>query len=253
MPDKSRRAAQMALALLAASVPLTAGANTEREPPRGGIASVLKKEIARRKTLAFDDILRSWEYNFGTKAVPPLLRIAADKTNDDPDRYLAVMGAAKLGGMTVAPKLVKLLEDPSWMIRTAALRALTALNHPETAEHVLPLLRDPSLIVRTEAVEAISRLRPPGAKDALLSALEDSANYHQGKAQWVPARALQALVKMGAKDTAPKLRPLLFRTRDPELQKQTVQALESLTGRKLAPGAPLAARIDQWKAELARK
>jgi HEAT repeat protein len=216
------------------------------------LRSLLQKDLGTRTGLTFERILKNWESRYGTRAVQPLLGLASDSKLTDPDRYLALMGAAKLGGSEIAPKLTSLLSDPSWMIRSGALRAISALNHPATSSSVLALLRDPALIVRVEAVEAATRLRPPGVKEALLQTLEDSANYHQGKAQWVPSRALAALVKLGARDAAPRLMPLLSRSSDPKLQRQTVEALESLTGRKMATQGSISLKIEAWKKFLAQ-
>jgi hypothetical protein len=46
--------------------------------------------------------------------------------------------------------------------------------------------------------------------------------------------------------------PLLDHTSDPDLQMETVAALERLTGRILKPGAPLPVRIREWKLALAK-
>ncbi len=214
------------------------------------ILNALKSDLSKRQQLSFRAVLKNWETRYGVRAVGPLLEIANDPHHEDPDRYLAIMGAAKLGGTEVATGLLNLLKDRSWMIRAGTLRALTALNHPKTSAAVLPLLRDPALIVRSEAVDAVGRLKPIGAVDALLATLDQSENYHGGKAQWVPTKALSALVSLNAKDAAPRLRPLLLHTQDPALQEQTVSALESLTGKKLKAGAPLLAKVEQWKTEL---
>ena len=149
------------------------------------------------------------------------------------------------------------------MIRSGTLRALTALKNPATAQAVLPLLQDPALVVRLEAVAAVDKLRPVGATEALLKTLEHDANYHGGKAQWVPQKALIALSKLSSDTSgrriasaallAPRLKPLLDHHGDPELQKQTLVTLESLTGRSLKKGAPLAVRVREWKLALNRK
>jgi hypothetical protein len=73
-------------------------------------------------------------------------------------------------------------------------------------------------------------------------------NYHAGKAQWVPGKALAALVKLKASSAAPRLKPLLRHKADPKLQRETVEALTALTGRKLKPQAPLAAQVEAWRA-----
>ena len=85
------------------------------------------------------------------------MQIASDPRNEDSNRYVALMSAAKLGGPSGAPFILSFLKDRSWMMRSGALRALTALENPKTAEAVLPLLRDPALVVRAEAVLPLLR------------------------------------------------------------------------------------------------
>jgi HEAT repeat protein len=162
------------------------------------------------------------------------------------------MGAARLGGPKVAPRIAPLLRDSSWMLRSGALRALAALGDASTGPQVLPLLKDPSLAVRLEAVAATRRLRPPGAAQALLGVLGSGDNYHGGKALWVPGRALAALTALHATEAASSLRPLLDHMGDPDLLLETIDALERLTGRRLKPGAPLSVRVREWKLALSR-
>lgn len=212
---------------------------------------MLLKEIQRRPAGSFEPLLHAWEKRHGIAAVDPLLEAAADKSRaEDSVRYIALMGAAKLGGKETAPRLVVFLRDGSWMIRSGALRALTALRNPATAAAVLPLLRDPALVVRLEAVEAVEKLQPEGGAEALLATLEHAANYHGGKAQWVPQKALAAIAKLNATKLAPRLKPLLEHESDPELQKRTVATLETLTGKRLKLGAPLVERVREWKVAL---
>ena len=213
----------------------------------------LKADLSKRRAGGFDLLLNQWETRLGSKAVAPLLQIAADRRESDADRYIALMGAARLGGTDLAPVLTRYLDDKSWMIRSGALRVLRALGHPSTGRAVLPLLRDPALVVRSEAVETVEKLRPPGSEEALLSVLEHPANYHAGKAQWIARKALRALVTLKASGAAPRLRPLLSNEhgKDPQLQAATVEALEALTGKTVQKGASLAARVQAWDKSLA--
>jgi hypothetical protein len=121
------------------------------------------------------------------------------------------------------------------MIRSAALRALAAL-HPGASETsvgaaILPLLRDPALVVRLEAVRTVRALRPEGAAPALLKAIEDPANYHGGKAQWVPSLALETLHELSALREASAMTRLksvlarVSRKQDPIFHKQLATAL----------------------------
>lgn len=217
-------------------------------------ALALRKEIAGSSKRSFAPLLRKWSTRYGSKAVGPLLQIARDEKTADPQRYVALMGAARLGGNASAPLLTPFLKSPSWMMRTASLRALSALKHPATSLEVLPLLRDPALVVRAEAVEAVRALKPAGAEEALAATALDPRNYHAGRAQWVPQLALAALrdlgARPGARSAAPKLAPLLDRgLSDPELQKSSFATLERLTGKKAPVGEP-GRTVAFWKTYL---
>ncbi len=158
-----------------------------------------------------------------------------------------------MGGKEAAPLLVPFLRDRSWMIRSAALRALTVLKHPKTSDAVIPLLRDRALVVRSQAVDAVRTLRPNGATEALVSALEHGANYQQGKARWIPQKALDALVELkpaNAQEVCGRLKPLLQHRKDPALLERTVATLEALSGKRLKPGASLDEQVRAWQATL---
>lgn len=209
--------------------------------------ATLVQDINSNKEVDFEGLLQQWTTQYGSLASQPLLSIAKDRRNSDRQRYIAIMGAAKLGGPAVAQKIAPLLKDKIWLIRNAALRALGALKDPATAKAVLPLLKDPALVVRAEAVEAVKILKPPGSTQALLSVLQSQDNYRFGKAQWVPQRALSALVVLHDFSVVPYLRPLLDHQKDPELQRQTIFALQTLTGIDKGAKLSLNEQVDTWK------
>ncbi|MCM2321979.1 MAG: hypothetical protein NDJ90_01820 [Oligoflexia bacterium] len=219
-------------------------------------AKLIESEISANRARTFGPLLKHWDSLYGSQAVKPLAAVAANRKLEDHQRYVALMGIAKLGGPASAPVLEKFLKDPSWMLRSGALRALASLGAPQSArfsrESILPLLKDPALVVRKEAVEAVARLKPQGSVEALLSALERKENYHGGRALWVPQRILVALRQLKASQAAPRLLPLLDHSSDPELQLQALATLESLTGTIRGQGLPLPARIREWKVALRR-
>lgn len=194
----------------------------------------IKSEISshRLKNTSFEILTRSLEKTYGTQAFQPLIRIALDRKNPDPDRYIALMSAAKLGGTGATPSLLPFLHDSSWMLRGGALRALSVVGNAETGQALIPLLRDPALVVRVEAVDAIRILKPKGAADALVATLTDSSNYHAGKAQWVPQKALLALTVLRASEAVPKIKPILDdrrQSQDPEFKRQLQQTVTLLS------------------------
>lgn len=218
--------------------------------PGDALRESLKQDIDSNTSASFAGLLRRWSDQYGAQAVPPLLSLVSDPHLPDRARYIALMGAARLGGRGTAPLIMPHLKDSSWMIRSGTLRALSALQDPTVAFQVLPLLKDPALVVRVEAVEAVRALRPSGASLALLQVLRSPQNYRLGKAQWVPLRALSALVAVGDASVAPQLRPLLEHRGDPDLQRATIATLQALTGKHLAESQPLPVQVESWMRQL---
>src|SRR5437016_3303689 len=70
--------------------------------------AVLEKQLKSRKSPSFSEILTRWQNDFGSKAVDPLLKLAKNKRKSDSDRYIAIMGVARLGGKDAAPLLLPL-------------------------------------------------------------------------------------------------------------------------------------------------
>lgn len=186
----------------------------------------IRRELeSRPKAGDFQSLFNKWEKEHGSKAIAPLLNVASDPTTLDFDRYVAVMGAARLGGPASAPLLSPLLKDRAWMVRSAALKALAALGNKDASSAVLPLLRDPALVVRLDAVDAITKLAPPGSVEALIATLTDPGNYNKDKALWVPGRALESIRKLGLGDSAGLLRAALPRIRDTRVAAYAKQVL----------------------------
>ena len=224
---------------------------------RGALKPLLLKDLRSRPSgTSFDSVLDRWAADFGSEAVRPLLQIAADKAVAEPQRYIALMGATRLGGVAVAPSLKPFLKDNSWMLRSGAIRALTITKDPSGAQAILSLLKDKALVVRSEAVEAVRKLKPTGAAQALAEAALHASNYHGGKAQWVPVQAVAALREFGAagaQEQLKKLLPLLEKKNDEALLEETVATFEYLGKKTLAAGEPLMVRAAAWRKEFAQR
>lgn len=215
--------------------------------PTKAYYGLIQSELKNRKSKNFEDLIKNWENQYGPSAVPALLKIAADKKQEDPDRYIALMGATKLGGKPTAPLLSPYLKDSSWMIRTGALRALTVLNEPKLNSLVLPLMKDKALVVRAEAIEALKVLKPEGTEKALIETLKNPMNYHAGKATWVPSKALTTLLELDAKKYASDLASALGKIPNKLVQLKALIVLEKLTGEKKGRELPHEERIKAWQ------
>jgi HEAT repeat protein len=235
---------------------LTSPAYADKAPTSTArLADIFIHDIRANHSNSFESLLTHWEVKYGTDAYPALTRIAETRSYEGTERYIAVMGMAKLGGTPAAPALIKYLKDPSWMVRNAALHALSALKNPKTSTSVLPLLKDPALVIRIAALDAADQLKPDGLQDACLDALKDPSNYYHGKAQWIPQRALGVLTR-NTTDRAERKKvslALISAARKPQdaaLEPILLLTLEKISGRSLDKSKPLASALAKLESQL---
>jgi hypothetical protein len=228
----------------------------ESAPPSAArLADIFIHDIRAHHSNSFESLLTHWEVQYGTDAYPALNRIAENRSYEGTERYIAVMGMAKLGGIPAAPALTKFLQDPSWIVRNAALHALSALKNPKTSTSVLPLLKDPALVIRIAALEAADQLKPEGLQDACLEALKDPSNYYRGKAQWIPQRALGVLSRntvdqAGRRKVSLALISAAKKPQDRAMEPILLLTLEKISGKSLDKSKPLALALDQLQRQL---
>ena len=63
----------------------------------------------------FEPLLKHWEKRYGSAAASPLLTLASSSESSgiaDPQRYVALMGAARLGGKSTAQKIAGTSKTP---------------------------------------------------------------------------------------------------------------------------------------------
>lgn len=224
------------------------------QPRYRNILSAMRRDLIEHQQPSFARMIRLWEQRFGVEAVIPLLAISQQQSLKDHHRYIAIMAAAKMGGAEVAPQIAYFLADSSWMVRNAAIRALSALKHPDAGTALLPLAEDKALVVRNEAIRALTRLQPQGTREILVQAALAENNFHGGKAQWVPITALAGLRQLGGpRNLIQQLRPLLDYEKDPKLLQATVTTLESLGQTKMGKWGDLHSQVSAWKKAIDEK
>lgn len=166
----------------------------------------------------FDGLIEQWRRAHGQSAVRPLLQLAQQTRLDETERYMALLGAAKIGGASVATDALPFLKSPSWMLRSGALRILSAFRATQSPELFFARLKDSALVIRTQAAVAVANLKPKGWEQALSNAVLDPLNYAGGKAQLVPQKALEALIKSGDAFTRTRLRASMSKVPDPMIR-----------------------------------
>jgi hypothetical protein len=178
------------------------------------------------KPIPFDAQVSLWKERYGARTITALSELAFDRKLDEHSRYMAWMGALKLGGSQVREKLSELSRDSSWLLRQAALESLEALSSSTASgaktdaktekdlQIAIQLLKDKALLVRLRAIETISKLRPEGSRAALLETLKDAKNYVAGRALGAPKRALRVLKELGGENSYPEIQALLKKVPD---------------------------------------
>ena len=155
-------------------------------------SDIVSDILGRSKNSDFSALIKKWEKNYGSSAAPDLFRIAADKKFRDTDRFIAFMGASKLGAEADTKTLIPFLSDPSWMLRSAALRTLGGFHQKDAGVAVLKLLRDPAQVVQSEAIDTVLKLKPAGAENALVQMSSRSCTTETP--DWICKKSLDALV-----------------------------------------------------------
>ncbi len=191
-------------------------------------AKILKYEIQQFKSPSFEKLLEQWTIKYGDSAFEPLLTIATDRKNPDSSRYIALMGAAKLGGKNALLRFAPFLKDSSWMIRSAALRTFKTFGNSESGETLLPLIKDPALVIRFEVIDVLEKLNPKGTTTALLDAVEYPGNYRAGKPVIVPQKALEAIQTIKAKAALVRLENIKKKTSNLEIKLLLEKTIKSL-------------------------
>ena len=129
---------------------------------------------------------------------------------EDTDSNIAVIRVATALGVLknarAVPRLLSLLHDKDWRVRTASARALGKIGDRRAAEPLIDALqRDVQPDVRSSAAEALGRLKDPRAIESLINALNDKAHYVRENAvnaleEIADPRALEALEASAAHD-----------------------------------------------------
>jgi HEAT repeat protein len=181
------------------------------------------------------DISKVFTY-LGSVAIPPLVAILSDDTNDEELRWYAVrilgeyknteailplvellqnsdneelriMAASALGQLGTSAILVlsELLKDDS--TKLLATRSLCYIRHTTTIAPLLTVVEDANVSVRAAAIEALSSFHREEVEDVLLLAIEDEA----------PAVRREAILGLGFRpdlrdkyDLVTRLQPKLY-------------------------------------------
>ncbi|MBN23326.1 MAG: hypothetical protein CL678_18720 [Bdellovibrionaceae bacterium] len=214
------------------------------------LSQTLITQMKHQKKRDFRPLIQEWNRKYGTKAVTSLLEIAHQKKYSDSIRYMALMGATRMGGKAIVPQVIPLLNDSSWMLRSASLRTLGILQSQSALSEMIKILKkDKALVVRHDAVLALQKLKSKKTIDAFIFAIKDSKNYYKGKAQWIPQRAIAALEELPLRFSDLKKMKELLEIKDQEIVLQTIKVFEKVTGKKSSKQS-FSQKIKFWEEQL---
>lgn len=173
-------------------------------------------------------------------SVPLLLKVMKNSSYPENNRWMATFNLTRLMGKKTAPVLAKFLNHPHWMMRLAALKCLTLLRQSQMEKEFIRLLRDPSLIIRKQALVSIDQLKLTTAAPYVWQMFKDQDNYSGSNHNLVKTDLIdQVILTLGNLGHAPAIKPFTLMMQDEkhkELAYVLDYSLEKLTGKTSPPG-----------------
>ncbi|MFH1262667.1 MAG: HEAT repeat domain-containing protein [Pseudomonadota bacterium] len=172
--------------------------------------------------------------DLGTPAVPPLVSLFQDASASWQARWIVGIALGRLGTKTAREALEKGMTDSLFLIRMAAIQALTSRGDSSVAALLRPALSDRAMVVRCKAVDSLEALKDGDSIPDLVKELGAPRNFYRGRSLWIRGRIVDALGSIGDKKAVSALLAVL---RESELEIR-LRACGALT--KLSPDAALA-------------
>ena len=141
------------------------------------------------------------------------------------ERYLGVRELGQRRDAESVREIVKLLDDPHFLVVTGALEALGDIGSKEFLQHVAPRLKHAHPMVRTYACRTLGRLGNEEGIPLLAEALKD------GEAV-VKRSAVRALASFGKRPEVTKALVEAVGEKEPSVALLAHEALQDLTGRR---------------------
>lgn len=238
------------------AISLTAGGGTGKAVQKPAVSSSLAalRQLYKTQWKRADDFKRLAQqtWGLGSASTPLLLEVMKSPAFPDQNRWVATMSLGKVMGKNASKVLVRFLEHPYWMMKLAALKALTALKvkEPGAVANYEKLLKDNSLVVRSSAVQTMKLLELKQSASHLVTLLQDERNYTQQAGQRQSTDIIdQTVIILGQwkYDPAKELfKKLMLREDSMTLSYALDYSLEQMTG-KNSPRGDLESKKNFWK------
>jgi HEAT repeat protein len=152
------------------------------------------------------------------------------KSKDPYERYLGLREILVERNFSAEPDVVRLLDDPSYLVATGALEVMAGFGRKEYLPYALPRLKAEHPMVRAQACETVAVVGGPEGRAPVMAVLRTDAD---------PAVRRAAIKVLAAHYGAdPEVRKLLVETvadKDPGVAYNAHERLSDLTGRKDIP------------------
>jgi len=136
-----------------------------------------------------------------------LSKIIQDEKLSEPDRWSAIVSAAKKDGDKALPILENMLDQKkySWYIRTSIAQSLVAVGGAGATKILQEMLNDRSLVVRTVVVDALGDMKDPSSLIPLTEEMKNERNFIGEQSLWIRKHLVDAIAKTGQKKSIPVL------------------------------------------------
>jgi len=139
------------------------------------------------------------------------------------ERYLGVRELGERRDADAVREIVKLLDDPHFLVVTGALEALCDVGRKEFLQHVLPRAKHAHPMVRSYACRAVGRLGNEEGIAALADALKDPEAA-------VRRSAVRALASFGKRPEVTRALVDAVGEKEPSVALLAHESLQDLTG-----------------------
>jgi HEAT repeat protein len=146
------------------------------------------------------------------------------KSRDPYERYLGVKELADQRDAAAMAEVVRLLDDPNFLVTVGSLEVLALIGHKEFLQHAVPRLKHNHPMVRAQACTTIAAIRNEEGLPPLAEALKDPDGS-------VKRAAVKALQMFGNRPETVRALVEAVGDKDPGVSLLAHEALQAMTGR----------------------
>jgi hypothetical protein len=189
----------------------------------------------------------------GLRFYQELIQVSFSEKQPMSSRWKALTLAAQVGQKKSLPELQKASGHSAWFMRNAALLAMYEVDKEAAYDLAKVLIKDKALVVRSAAVDVLAKYNKPAVRDLFWEEVYQDYNKKKNQSLWIRGQILNHL----SRSPEAHERSLFFsllKDKSLDVQKESVRALEKITGRVLG-GQEISwsKKISLWQSESVKK